>query len=540
MRNAFGGNLITNYSMKAAIVLFGTVLILISWLFLFFKIQDERQTEINHAVRDLTNFARAFHEHSLRTLKSADQVALFIKYHCERDGRAIDMSPYIFVAKLATEPYVLISIADQNGDLVTSNQEPFVPSNIKDREHFRVHMAEDTGKAFVSKPVLGRSSGKWSIQISRRINRPDDSFGGVVVVSLDPFYFSDFYNQVNLGRDSVIGLVGRDNIIRAWQYNQQPSIGQDLQCTNNQLITEIAAKGSGHCSLTSPVDGIKRFYSYQLLPDYQLAVVVGRSESEMLAKFYQRQRIYYLAVILLNFLIIGFCATLIQIKRLEQKFVRLEQLNLIGKMAAGLGHEIRNPITAVRGFLQMLGSKPRYNRDKEYFKLMIEELDRANSTITEYLSLSKDKPVEKASANLNEIIKKLFPLIKADSKAQKKDAEINIQEIPDLMLDEKQIRQLILNLVRNGLEAMSPGGKVTIRTFPDNSDVIMAIQDEGKGIDPRLLDKLGTPFFTTKDNGTGLGLAICYSIAARHNADIKLKTTPAGTTFFIRFKGVKK
>ncbi|KUK63541.1 MAG: Signal transduction histidine kinase, nitrogen specific, NtrB [Desulfotomaculum sp. 46_80] len=94
---------------------------------------------------------------------------------------------------------------------------------------------------------------------------------------------------------------------------------------------------------------------------------------------------------------------------------------------------------------------------------------------------------------------------------------------------------MILNLTRNGLEAMDKGGYLTIKTFTDGQSVILAVKDQGKGILPEHMDKLYMPFFTTKDSGTGLGLAVCYKIAARHNAKIDLETSPAGTTFFVSF-----
>ncbi len=94
------------------------------------------------------------------------------------------------------------------------------------------------------------------------------------------------------------------------------------------------------------------------------------------------------------------------------------------------------------------------------------------------------------------------------------------------------MRQLILNFVRNGLEAMSPGGRLTIGTFVEDGQVVLFIQDQGAGIPPEVVQKLGTPFLTTKENGTGLGLPICYSIAHRHNAKIDVKTGDSGTYFF--------
>ena len=222
-------------------------------------------------------------------------------------------------------------------------------------------------------------------------------------------------------------------------------------------------------------------------------------------------------------------------KQLDQEMARFDRLNLVGEMAAAIGHEIRNPMTTVRGFLQLLGEKTECKQFKNYFDLMIEELDRANAIITEFLAMAKDKPINKKEQNLNRIINTIFPLIQAD--VYKSDQYINLElsGIPDLFIDENEIRQLILNLVRNGLEAMTPGGVITIKTYTEVDKIVLAVQDQGSGIKEGVIDKLGTPFFTTKDNGTGLGLAVCYSIAKRHNSKIEIKTSTQGTTFFVRF-----
>lgn len=223
-------------------------------------------------------------------------------------------------------------------------------------------------------------------------------------------------------------------------------------------------------------------------------------------------------------------------KRLEKEMARLDRLNLVGEMAAGIGHEIRNPMTTVRGFLQMLGEKDECARYKDYFELMIEELDRANSIISEFLSMAKNKAVEFKKQDLNHTVGVILPLISADALVTDHNIEVELGDIPLLLLDEKEVRQLILNLVRNGLEAMSPGGTLVIKTFADDDEVVLAVADQGGGIGPEVLEKIGTPFLTTKENGTGLGLAVCYSIAARHKARITVDTGPAGTTFYVWFK----
>ncbi|KUK53042.1 MAG: PAS sensor protein, partial [Desulfotomaculum sp. 46_296] len=222
--------------------------------------------------------------------------------------------------------------------------------------------------------------------------------------------------------------------------------------------------------------------------------------------------------------------------KMEKEMARLDRIDLIGQMAGGIAHEIRNPMTSVRGYLQYLGGKREFKEYFDRFELMIGELDRANSIITEYLTLARSKAYDAKPGNLNEIIKSLIPLIEIEAIKDDKNVNLELKEVPELLLEENDIKQLILNLTHNGLEAMDQGGYLTIKTFTDGEGVVLAVKDQGKGIPPEHMDKLYVPFFTTKDYGTGLGLSICYKIATRHNAAIDIETSPAGTTFFVNFR----
>jgi len=221
--------------------------------------------------------------------------------------------------------------------------------------------------------------------------------------------------------------------------------------------------------------------------------------------------------------ILSIFSDITEIRRMEVEIARLDRLNLVGEMAASIGHEIRNPMTTVRGYLQMLRENVDYKREAERFDLMIEELDRANSIITEFLSLAKNKMVKLRPENLNVIIMKLLPLIQTRAISLNHYIKLELIDLPDLLLDKEEIHQLIFNLVNNALESMPSAGNVTIKTFTENGEVVLGIEDKGHGIDNELLDKLGTPFLTTKEQGTGLGLAVCYRIAARHNAKIDIE-----------------
>lgn len=222
-------------------------------------------------------------------------------------------------------------------------------------------------------------------------------------------------------------------------------------------------------------------------------------------------------------------------KQTALEVARLDRLRLIGQMAAAIGHEIRNPLTTVRGYLQLFSQKPIFSPFISQFNLMLDELSRANSIITEFLSLSHEKAIHMESCNLNDIIETFRPLLESDALLHGLSINFNLNTIPNILLDEKEIKQLILNLTRNGFEAMESAGCLSIVTCVETPFVILAIMDQGKGIDSDLIEKLGTPFFTTKDTGTGLGLAVCYSIAHRHGAKIHFTTSEEGTTCAIYF-----
>ena len=222
-------------------------------------------------------------------------------------------------------------------------------------------------------------------------------------------------------------------------------------------------------------------------------------------------------------------------KQADIEVARLDRLSLIGQMAAAIGHEIRNPLTTVRGYLQFFSQKTQFAALISQFDLMISELDRANSIISEFLSLAHNRAITMKPCNLTAIVKAFEPLIHSDALLHGLSLIVNVQAVPDTLLDEKEIRQLLLNIARNGLEAMQPGGCLCIETYIDGKDVALSVTDQGRGIDPDLIAKLGTPFLTTKQTGTGLGLAVCYSIAHRHRAKIDFLTSPGGTTCIVRF-----
>jgi len=183
----------------------------------------------------------------------------------------------------------------------------------------------------------------------------------------------------------------------------------------------------------------------------------------------------------------------------------------------------------------MLQSKAETENYHEFYQLMTDELDRANLILTDFLSLARDKSMDFELINITKIVTTLSPLLTADAINQDKKITLELEEVPNTYGNGNELRQLILNLARNGLEAMKAGTTLTIRTHTLGNNIILKVSDQGGGVDPAILDKLGTPFLTTKERGTGLGIAICQSIAVRHKALINFESDHTGTTVTVKF-----
>lgn len=223
-------------------------------------------------------------------------------------------------------------------------------------------------------------------------------------------------------------------------------------------------------------------------------------------------------------------------EKMRSELDNVERLTLVGQMAAGITHEIRNPMAVVRGFLQLMREKSP-DELNSYYQIVMEELDRANSIINDFLSLAQSRISVKEKVLLDHIIEELSPLLWADANLRGQSVELNLTpSLPLLHLNVREIKQLILNLGRNGMEAMGAKGVLTLETRRSHDKVELIVRDTGSGISEVQRKKLFVPFFTTKNQGTGLGLSLCLSIVERHNGTIIVESEEGvGTAFTVSF-----
>lgn len=224
------------------------------------------------------------------------------------------------------------------------------------------------------------------------------------------------------------------------------------------------------------------------------------------------------------------------ILRQEKELAKLERFYTVGEMAATLAHEVRNPLTTIDGYIQLIKLKSKDSSIINKLNVISKEVVSVNSIISEYLAFARDRVSKKESQDLNSIIDSVYPLLQSDANRNRKTVIFKPDNyLPDIQLNDKEIRQLIFNISRNGLEAMDEGGVLTIKTYTEDKKVVLEIRDQGSGIPDDIIDKISKPFYTTKENGTGLGLSVCYQIAKSHNGIIEIDSSDKGTTFYIKF-----
>lgn len=226
-----------------------------------------------------------------------------------------------------------------------------------------------------------------------------------------------------------------------------------------------------------------------------------------------------------------------EVKLLEKKIERSERLASLGRMAAGIAHEIRNPLSSIKGFAQYFRNKfKRESEDWNYASVISGEVDRLNRIIQDMLNFAKPQEPIFKSHSIVQLIEHTLNLIQPDIQEKKiRVIKKFNDDLPLLRLDGDLITQALLNILLNASEAMENGGKLTIKVESRNKIVEININDTGNGIPPESLSHIFDPFFTLKKGGTGLGLAIVYRIVEIHDGEIEVFSEPGkGTTFKIK------
>jgi two-component system, sporulation sensor kinase E len=212
-------------------------------------------------------------------------------------------------------------------------------------------------------------------------------------------------------------------------------------------------------------------------------------------------------------------------KEMEERLRKSDTLSVVGELAAGIAHEIRNPMTALKGFIHLLQASVKEDYSM-YFEVITTELRRIESIITEFLILAKPQALNYEQKDLTKVMSDTIELLRPQ--ATLGNVQIIFQHnehLPKMYCESNQLKQVFINIIKNGIEVMPMGGTIFVQMYQQDPDyLVISITDEGTGIHKDKIKRLGEPFYTTKERGTGLGLMVSYKIIEEHRGNIEVSS----------------
>ncbi|MGG1686002.1 ATP-binding protein [Pseudalkalibacillus sp. NRS-1564] len=206
--------------------------------------------------------------------------------------------------------------------------------------------------------------------------------------------------------------------------------------------------------------------------------------------------------------------------QLQEQVIQSEKLSAIGKLGAGFAHEIRNPLTSIIGFTQLLDVD---EKQANYISIIRAELDRMKNLVNQFVMMGKPTVSERTLKQLNPLVFETVELMKSNAHLHNVELEFDANtENITVCMDSSQIKQVLINFIKNAIEAMPEGGEISVHLTKNEENAVISIEDDGKGMSEEEVKQLGTPFFSTKRSGLGIGLSICFDIMEAHNGEIAI------------------
>ena len=511
--------------------------------------------------RQSANLARVLQEQTLRVLHPIDLATQRM-----RDAVANgSLQPSDFT-RLANEtglvPDILTQLAlvGADGRFVASNLDPdgqkTGPVDLSEREHIQIHLEPgrnpDLRKQltrnglFVGKPVLGKVSGKWTLQLSRPIVSPKGRLHGVVVASVNPDYFETVFSDVDLGPGGAVMLLGDDNTLRARvSAGQATGMGQVLKLASDHPLLDVN-KPEGTYTRVSEVDNMERITAFRRVPGYPLNMLASITTEAALEEWRGMRNVTLVVALLLGVAIVASGLGFLRgVRRLEESHAALAVSEAQAQSASqaksefmtAVSHELRTPLTSIRGFSELMELRLKEPSFREAATLIRQAADHLNTLLTEILDLAKVEagamPIVLAPHPVRELVQNTADFF-AISAAQKGLAlAVSVpDETPEMLIcDSLRLKQILNNLLSNALK-FTEQGEVRLEVEPQGAKLQFHVIDTGPGIPEHLHELIfekfrqGSAQVSNEHGGTGLGLALSRALAELMQGELSVSSVP--------------
>ncbi|WP_262027395.1 hybrid sensor histidine kinase/response regulator [Microvirga sp. Mcv34] len=445
-------------------------------------------------------------------------------------------------------PYVRgLIVVGPDGFLTHDTGYPRTPRvSVADRDYFKIHQDEPNLGLDIGHPIQSRVDGSWVISISRRIDRPDGSFGGVVVAVVDPFQFESFYRGLAVGRDGFIALLLRDGTMLARSPASEQAMGKSFIIAS-ATFRYLPERPHGVYWSVSPVDGISRVVGYKALGGVPAVVLVGLASASVYRSWYEYATVVVATVAVLLGLV-GVLSLLVrrgrERERAEQERLgRAQRLEALGHIAGGIAHDFGNTIRIVQSTCALL--KPSVKDDPDARSLISDTerfLKGAKDMTERLLAFARRQELKARATRIDERIAGFVSIL---NQASGPRAAVELKLNADgavCLLDPVQFEAALLNLVLNARDAMPYGGTIVVETamiasprsraglrrsfHTERPWVQIAVVDSGIGMSHTVLEQAFDPFFTTKGpgQGSGLGLSQVLGFVQQSAGEVRLES----------------
>ncbi len=466
----------------------------ITWTGVFTLVEQAKQRDIERSYDSSEQLSKVFAEQVARTIENVENLIDFAAFEILEHGSADQLKAMADFGALSLKPIFQITFVDADGFTVATNAGPDPNhTDLRDREHIRVHLDGTVEGVYIGAPVLGRVSGRWTIQITKKIVDQDKKFYGIIVASLDPFYFQRFWTD-SVKREHLVALFRSDGVMLTRSKELQWTLESRIRRTD--LVAQITGLEQGGY-ISSSAEGVERLSYFTRVPDLPLIVISGEALGDVMALHTARKMRFYglggtltLTLLALGGWLVIFAMRLSHEKQQKSAFL------------ATMSHEIRTPLNALVGFAALLSKTPLNEEQRSYMQTMETSATTLRNIVTDILDLSKLDAglleIERNPFNLHECfneLKKVTSLLIGDKPITVR--LVCATDLPEtVIIDGPRFYQALLNVCGNAAKFTQTGEIViSSRVIADGDmeKLVVDVSDTGPGISEAAQSRLFNP-----------------------------------------------